>query len=183
MAGLLDGKRILVTGVLTPDSIAFHVAKIAIEQGAQVVLSSFGRAMRLTTRTAGRLPAEVPVVELDVADDEHLATLADRLREHVDGLDGVLHSIGFAPEAALGGNFLNTTWDDVATALRVSTYSLPALADGLPAAVRRPRVGRRRWTSTRRSPGRSTTGWAWPRPGSSRRRATSPATSARRAFG
>ena len=127
MAGLLDGKRILVTGVLTPDSIAFHVAKIAMEEGAQVVLSSFGRAMRLTARTAGRLPAEVPVVELDVADDEHLASLADRLREHVDGLDGVLHSIGFAPEAALGGNFLNTTWDDVATALRVSTYSLPAL--------------------------------------------------------
>ena len=128
MSGLLAGKRILVTGVLTPDSIAFHVAKIAIEQDAEVVLTSFGRAMRLTTRTSGRLPKEVPVVELDVADEEHLSTLADRLREHVDGLDGVLHSIGFAPEAALGGNFLNTTWDDVSTALRVSTYSLPALA-------------------------------------------------------
>ncbi len=70
MAGLLDGKRILVTGVLTPDSIAFHVAKIAIEEGAQVVLSSYGRVLRLTTRTARRLPSEVPVVELDVADDE-----------------------------------------------------------------------------------------------------------------
>jgi len=127
MAGLLDGKRILVTGVLTPDSIAFHVAKIAIEEGAQVVLSSYGRVLRLTTRTAGRLPAEVPVVELDVADDEHLGSLADRVREHLDGLDGVLHSIGFAPESALGGNFLNTSWEDVATALRVSTYSLPAL--------------------------------------------------------
>ena len=128
MAGLLDGKRVLVTGVLTPDSIAFHVAKIAIEEGAQIVLTSFGRAMRLTTRTAGRLPAEVPVVELDVANDEHLASLSDRLGEHVDRLDGVLHSIGFAPEAALGGNFLNTSWEDVATAIRVSTYSLPALA-------------------------------------------------------
>ena len=127
MAGLLDRKRILVTGVLTPDSIAFHVAKIAIEEGAQVVLTSFGRAMRLTTRTAGRLPAEVPVVELDVADDDHLASLAERLGDHVDRLDGVLHSIGFAPEAALGGNFLNTSWEDVATAFRVSTYSLPAL--------------------------------------------------------
>jgi len=128
MAGLLEGKRILVTGVLTPDSIAFYVARIAQEQGAQVVLSSYGRVMRLTTRTAGRLPVEVPIVELDVANDEDLAALADRVREHVDGLDGVVHAIGFAPQAALGGNFLNTSWDDVATALRVSTYSLPALA-------------------------------------------------------
>jgi enoyl-[acyl-carrier protein] reductase I len=126
--GLLDGKKILVCGVLTPDSIAFHAAKIALEEGAQVVLTSFGRAMRLTTRTAGRLPVEVPVVELDVADDDHLASLAERLREHVDGLDGVVHSIAFAPEAALGGNFLHTSWDDVATAVRVSTYSLPAIA-------------------------------------------------------
>jgi enoyl ACP reductase len=127
MAGLLDGKRILVTGVLTPDSIAFYVAKIAIEQGAQVVLSSFGRVMRLTTRTAQRLSAEVPIVELDVQNDEDLSSLADRLREHVDGLDGVLHSIGFAPASALGGNFLETEWPDVATALHVSTYSLKAL--------------------------------------------------------
>jgi enoyl-[acyl-carrier protein] reductase I len=127
MAGLLEGKRILVTGVLTPDSIAFHVAKIAQEQGAQVVLSSFGRVLRLTTRSARRLPSPPPVVELDVSNDDDLAALADRVREHVDGLDGVLHSIGFAPEAALGGNFLHTSWEDVATALRVSTYSLPAL--------------------------------------------------------
>jgi enoyl-[acyl-carrier protein] reductase I len=126
--GILDGKRVLVTGVLTEQSIAFSVARIAQEQGATVVLSSFGRAMSITGRIAGRLPQVAPVVELDVTDTGHLAALPDRLREHVDGLDGVLHSIGFAPEAALGGNFLNTEWADVATAVHVSAYSLKALA-------------------------------------------------------
>ncbi|MHB1211607.1 MAG: enoyl-ACP reductase FabI [Candidatus Nanopelagicales bacterium] len=126
--GLLDGKRILVTGVLTDQSIAFHVARLAQEQGATVVLTSFGRTLGLTRRSSARLPAEAPIVELDVTDEEHLAALADRVREHVDGLDGVLHSIGFAPEAALGGNFLNTSWADVGTAVHVSAYSLKALA-------------------------------------------------------
>jgi enoyl ACP reductase len=126
--GLLDGKRILVTGVLTDQSIAFHVARLAQEQGAQVILTSFGRTMGLTRRSAGRLPQAAPIVELDVTSADDLAALADRVREHVDGLDGVLHSIGFAPEAALGGNFLNTDWADVSTAVQVSAYSLKALA-------------------------------------------------------
>ncbi len=126
--GILEGKRILVTGVLTDQSIAFHVARLAQEQGASVVLTSFGRAMNITRRVAGRLPAEAPVLELDVSDDEHLATLADRVREHMDGIDGVLHSIGFAPESALGGKFLQTEWADVATALQISAYSLKSLA-------------------------------------------------------
>jgi enoyl-[acyl-carrier protein] reductase I len=126
--GLMDGKRILVTGVLTDQSIAFHVARLAQEQGAQVVLTSFGRTTGLTTRSARRLPAEAPIVQLDVTDEADLAALADRVREHADGLDGVLHSIGFAPETALGGNFLATAWPDVATAVQVSAYSLKALA-------------------------------------------------------
>ncbi|MBU6243701.1 MAG: enoyl-ACP reductase FabI [Actinomycetales bacterium] len=126
--GILEGKRILVTGILTDQSIAFHVARIAQEQGAQVVLSSFGRTMPLTRRSSGRLPQAPPIVELDVTDPEHLDALADRVREHVPALDGVLHSIGFAPEAALGGNFLQTGWDDVSTALHVSAYSLKSLA-------------------------------------------------------
>ncbi len=125
--GILDGKRVLVTGVLTDQSIAFSVARIAQEQGATVVLSSFGRAMSITKRIAGRLPQGAPVVELDVTDEAHLAGLPDALREHVDGLDGVVHAIGFAPESALGGNFLNTPWPDVATAVHVSAYSLKAL--------------------------------------------------------
>jgi meromycolic acid enoyl-[acyl-carrier protein] reductase len=125
---LLQGKRLLVTGVLTDQSIAFHVARLAQEQGATVVLTGFGRAMSLTRRTAGRLPADAPVVELDVTSTDDLSALAERVREHVDGLDGVLHSIGFAPEGALGGRFLQTPWEDVATAVHVSAYSLKALA-------------------------------------------------------
>ena len=126
--GLLDGKRILVTGVLTDQSIAFHVARLAQEEGAAVVLTSFGRTMNLTRRTVKRLATEPAIVELDVTSEDDLAALADRVGEHVDGIDGVLHSIGFAPESALGGNFLNTPWDDVSTALQVSAFSLKSLA-------------------------------------------------------
>jgi len=125
--GILQGKRILVTGVLTDASIAFHIARLAQEEGATVVLSSYGRVHRLTERIAGRLPQPAPVIQLDVTNKEDLAALPDRVREHVDGLDGVVHSIGFAPEAALGGNFLNTKWDDVAVALQVSAFSLKSL--------------------------------------------------------
>ncbi len=124
--GLLDGKRILITGVITDASIAFHVARLAQEQGAQVVLTGFGR-VSLVQRIAQRLPKPAPVIELDVTDEEDLAALPDRVREHMDGVDGVLHSIGFAPAAAMGGNFLNTGWDDVATAVHVSAFSLKAL--------------------------------------------------------
>ncbi|WP_067131697.1 enoyl-ACP reductase FabI [Microtetraspora malaysiensis] len=125
--GLLDGKRLLVTGVLTDSSIAFSVAKLAQEEGASVVLTGFGR-LSLVERIAKRLPEPPPVIELDVQNTEHLDTLADRVGEHLDGLDGVVHSIGFAPQTCLGGNFLNTSWEDVATALHVSTYSFKSLA-------------------------------------------------------
>ncbi|HEY0717323.1 MAG TPA: enoyl-ACP reductase FabI [Streptosporangiaceae bacterium] len=125
--GILAGKRILITGVLTDSSIAFHVAKVAQEEGATVVLTGYGR-MSLVERIAKRLPEPAPVLELDVADEEHLATLAERISAHVDRLDGVLHAIAFAPQDALGGNFLNTRWEDVATAVHVSAYSLKALA-------------------------------------------------------
>ena len=123
--GLLEGKRLLVTGLLTDASIAFHVAKLAQQEGATVVLTSFGRTMKITQAIARRLPETPPVVELDVQSDEHLAALADRVREHVDGLDGVVHSIGFAPAGAF--NFLEGSWEDVSTALHVSAYSMKAL--------------------------------------------------------
>jgi meromycolic acid enoyl-[acyl-carrier-protein] reductase len=127
LSGLLDGKRLLITGVITDQSIAFSTAKLAQEQGATVVLTGFGR-LSLVERIAKRLPAEAPVIELDVTNREHLDGLADKVREHVDGIDGLVHSIGFAPPAALGGNFLETTWEDVATAVHVSTYSYKSLA-------------------------------------------------------
>jgi len=124
--GILDGKRILVTGVLTDSSITFHVARIAQLEGASVVLTGFGR-LSLVERIARRLPQPPPVLELDVTDPEHLASLAGRVTEHVPRLDGVVHGIAFAPQSALGGNFLDTQWADVATAVHVSTYSLKAL--------------------------------------------------------
>ena len=125
--GILQGKNILVTGVLTDGSIAFHIAKIAQEEGANVLLTGFGRALSLTTRIAGRLPQAPPIIELDVTDQGHLDGLATQIQQHVPHLDGVVHSIGFAPESALGGNFLNTPWEDVATAVQVSAYSLKSL--------------------------------------------------------
>src|ERR1700722_12078885 len=125
--GLLDGKRLLITGVITDASIAFSVARLAQQEGAEVVLTGFGR-MSLVQRVASKLPSPAPVIELDVADDEQLGTLADRVREHVDGIDGVLHSIGFAPASCLGGGFLDAPWADVATAVQISTFSLKSLA-------------------------------------------------------
>lgn len=121
---LLDGKRVLVTGVLNTESIAFSVARFAQEQGAEVVLTSFGRVMSLTTRSARRLPVEPRIVELDVTDPANLSALAGEVGGR---LDGVVHAIGFAPESCLGGGFLDAPWDDVAVALHVSAFSLKSL--------------------------------------------------------
>jgi enoyl-[acyl-carrier protein] reductase I len=125
--GLLAGKNIVITGVITEASMAFHTARLAQEQGATVVLTGFGR-MSLVQRIAQRLPQPAPVIELDVTDQGHLDSLASRVGEHLDRIDGVLHAIAFAPATALGGVFLQTPWEDVATALHASAYSLKALA-------------------------------------------------------
>ena len=125
--GILAGKRILVTGVLTDSSIAFHVAKVAQQEGATIVLTGYGR-LSLVERIAKRLPDPPPVLELDVTDSGHLGSLAERLSGHVDRLDGVVHAVAFAPQDAMGGNFLNTSWEDVATAVQVSAFSLKSLA-------------------------------------------------------
>jgi enoyl-[acyl-carrier protein] reductase I len=125
--GLLAGKNIVVTGVITEASMAFHTARLAQEQGATVVLTGFGR-MSLVQRIAQRLPEPAPVIELDVTDQGHLDSLAARVGEHVETIDGVLHAIAFAPASALGGTFLQTPWEDVAVALHASAYSLKALA-------------------------------------------------------
>lgn len=121
---LLDGKRILITGVLNDSSIAFSVARRAQEEGAEVILSSFGRIMRLTERTARRLPQTPEIIELDVTDPKHLEALAERVGGR---LDGVLHAIAFAPESCLGGGFLTAPWEDVAVAMQISAYSLQAI--------------------------------------------------------
>ena len=123
---LLDGKTILVTGVLVDSSIAFHVARIAQEEGAKVILTSFGRTMKITQTISRRLPEPVlDVVELDVAEPDHLNSLAERLGEHTDRIDGVLHSIGFAPQGAF--DFMAAEWEDVSVALQISAFSLKSL--------------------------------------------------------
>lgn len=128
---LLEGKRVLITGVLAESSIAFSVAKLAQEQGAEVVLTSFGRAMSLTKRAARRLPVEPAVLELDITAPADLVALADELRGRWGRVDGVLHAVAFAPQSCLGGNFLGAEWGDVALTLNVSAYSLKAIAAAL----------------------------------------------------
>ena len=137
MAGLLEGKKVLVTGVLDRRSIAYSAARLAREQGAEIALSGFGRAMSLTRKTARRLgDPEPPVLELDVNKPEDIRAVTKDLRERWGELDGIVHAVAFAPEDALGGNFLSAEWPSVATALETSAYSLKALAVGLMALMK-----------------------------------------------
>jgi enoyl ACP reductase len=128
MSELLAGKRLVITGVITKDSIAFHVAEQAIAAGAEVVLTSFGRVRRMTERAAARLGRPVDVLELDVNREEDLAALTDSLRERWGGVDGVLHAIAFAPEDALGGKFMTAPAASAGQAFQTSAFSLKALA-------------------------------------------------------
>jgi enoyl-[acyl-carrier protein] reductase I len=127
--GLLDGKNIVITGVLTDASLAYGVAVLAQQEGANIVLTGAGRALSLTQRTGRKLATPVDVFELDVTNPDHLVTVRDALAEKWGRVDGVLHSIGFAPEACLGDDFMAPQWADVAIALHVSAYSLKALAE------------------------------------------------------
>lgn len=137
--GILEGKRILVAGVTMNTSIGFEVARLAQGEGASVVVSNFGRAMSLTNRVIKKLDPVPPLLEVDVTDADHLARLADRLSEHVDGLDGMVHSVAFAnPETALGGKFLSTPYADVAAAVQVSAYSLVSLTMACKPLLARP---------------------------------------------
>jgi len=128
---LLEGKKLLITGVLTRDSIAYAVAQAAQEQGAEVVLTSFGRAMSLTEKSAKRLPQPVDVLEMDANNPDHIQAVAEDLAKRWGRMDGFLHAIAFAPRDALGGNFLNTPWESVRAALQTSAYSLKAIAVGM----------------------------------------------------
>ena len=131
--GILDGKKIVITGVLTDASLAFGVAQTAIDEGADVVLTGAGRALSLTKRTARKLGQvngeDIDVFELDVTVPEHVDAVREAVRAKWGRVDGVLHAIGFAPESCLGDDFMDAPWDDVAVAMHISTYSLKTLAD------------------------------------------------------
>ena len=127
--GLLEGKRIVITGVLTDASLAFGVADLAQQEGAEIVLTGAGRGLSLTERTARKLSAPAAVLELDVTVEEHLDSVRADLQERWGRVDGVLHAIGFAPPNCLGGHFMDATWADVSVAMQISAYSFKALAD------------------------------------------------------
>jgi enoyl ACP reductase len=128
---ILEGKRLVITGVITKDSIAFHVASQALEQGAEVVLTSFGRVRRMTERAAARLSSEVEVLELDVNSDEDLAGLTSSLQSKWGSVDGALHAIAFAPEDALGGKFMTAPAASASAAFQTSAFSLKSVAASL----------------------------------------------------
>ncbi len=138
---LLADKRLLITGVLTPQSIAFAVAERALEEGASVALTSFGRAMSLTERTAKRLSGEIDVIELDANDEEHLAALPGAVEGALGGCDGVLHAIAFAPQDAIGGAFMTAPLESVEIAFRTSAYSYKSVAAALLPLLQRDRGG------------------------------------------
>jgi enoyl ACP reductase len=125
---ILAGKRLLITGVITKDSIAFHAAELAQREGAEVLLTSFGRVKRMTERAAQRLPQPVDVLELDVNRPEDLEGLTESLRERWGRVDGVLHAIAFAPQDALGGGFMTAPAESAMAAFQTSAFSLKALA-------------------------------------------------------
>ena len=127
--GILDGKRLLITGVLTDASLAFAVARLAQEEGAEIVLTGAGRGMRLTERTARKLPREAEVREFDVTSAEQADNLRDHLSSTWGRVDGALHAIGFAPEICLGEDFMAAEWSDVAVAMEISAYSLKTVAE------------------------------------------------------
>src|SRR5438067_6613849 len=127
--GLLSGKRLVITGVLTDASLAFGVAKLAQDEGADVVLTGAGRGLSLTERTARKLRGPPAVFEFDVSDASHVAVVRDQVAAQWDRVDGVLHAIGYAPAVCLGGTFMDAGWDDVAVALNISAYSLKTLVD------------------------------------------------------
>ncbi len=127
--GILENKKLLITGVLTDDSLAFGVARTAQQEGAEIVLTGFGRGRRLTERTARKLDPVPDVLELDISNEADREAVTAHLRETWGRVDGALHAIGFAPEACLGDDFFGATWDDVSVAVEVSAYSLRALID------------------------------------------------------
>jgi enoyl-[acyl-carrier protein] reductase I len=128
---MLEGKRLLLTGVLTEASLAFGVARMAQEQGAEIIITSVDKVMKHTRKAAAKLPVEPEIIEFDVSDPDHVVAVREHLESTWGRVDGALHSVGFAPPVCLGGTFMDAGWDDVSVAVNISAYSLKALADAV----------------------------------------------------
>src|SRR6476661_5806335 len=130
----LQGKKILVTGLLSNRSIAYGIAKALSREGATLAFTYQSTELKERVLQLASEFQSPPVLPCDVSDDEQIAHLFGALREHWDGLDGIVHSIAFAPREALKGSFLDgITRDAFRVAHDVSAYSFAALAKaGLP---------------------------------------------------
>jgi enoyl-[acyl-carrier protein] reductase I len=128
---ILEGKKILVTGIVNRHSIAFGIAERAQAQGAEVLLTSFGRVKRMTELSAARLDPAPDVLELDVNSDADIAALRDELKQRWGTVDGAVHAIAFAPGDAIGGDFMATPRESAKVAFETSAYSYKALAEAV----------------------------------------------------
>ena len=127
---ILKDKKILITGILTDKSIAYATAQVAIENGAEVVATGFGKGLRITERIVKRLPGDIQVYEMDIQNEEQVVSAANSIKENFGNLDGILHAIAFSPTEAMGGNFMNTSIEDASTSFEVSAFSLKTLSQG-----------------------------------------------------
>ena len=127
--GMLENKRLLITGILTDSSLAFGVAQLALSEGAEVVVTGAGRGLRLTERTAKKLDGDVEVMEFDVTDPSHVSQIQNSLSDKWGNVDGALHAIGFMPEIGLGEDFLAGQWEDLSLGFEISAYSLKTIAE------------------------------------------------------
>lgn len=128
---LLEGKRLLLTGVLTEASLAYGVAQLAQREGAEIIITSVDKVMKHTRKAAAKLPVEPEIIEFDVSDPDHVIAVRETLEQRWGRVDGALHSVGFAPPVCLGGTFMDAGWEDVSVAVNISAYSLKALADAV----------------------------------------------------
>jgi enoyl-[acyl-carrier protein] reductase I len=135
---ILKDKKILITGILTDKSIAYATAQVAIENGAEVVATGFGKGLRITERIVKRLPGDIQVYEMDIQNEEQVVSAANSIKENFGNLDGILHAIAFSPTEAMGGNFMNTSIEDASTSFEVSAFSLKTLSQGFKSLLNNP---------------------------------------------
>ena len=127
--GFLSGKKLLITGVISNRSIAYGIAQACHREGAELAFTYVGERFRDRVGEFAKEFGSDICLPMDVSSDEEIAAVVDTLKEKWGGLDGVVHSIGFAPREAISGDFLDgISRDAFKTAMDISAYSFPALA-------------------------------------------------------